>query len=239
VTGTLNQKTSNKSIGNSSGETLVLVDLPLRTQAPIFTDQFVSSAGLQAFVSPARAVKVTTATLPDSGLLVRTSYSATQDAIAFDLIQTHTAGRSDVRSMDLIASALQGTEFKDDLNRLRDQLQEQLHFDKNLVASSIALTTGLSVGYVLWLVRGGVLLSSVLSSLPAWRLVDPLPVMAYLMRSKKNDEEDEDSFEEMLGTTDRSHRTRRIRDRLRGWSQSLRVTSQHARSKLFDKEAAR
>ena len=35
--------------------------------------------------------------------------------------------------------------------------------------STVAVSTGLSVGYVLWLVRGGVLLSSVLSSMPAWQ----------------------------------------------------------------------
>lgn len=46
------------------------------------------------------------------------------------------------------------------------------------VASSAAVGTGLSVGYVVWLLRSGVLLSSVLSALPAWQLLDPLPVLA-------------------------------------------------------------
>jgi large repetitive protein len=43
------------------------------------------------------------------------------------------------------------------------------------------------VVYVLWLVRGGVLLGSYLSALPAWRLLDPLPVLA-----QPGEEEDED-----------------------------------------------
>ena len=42
---------------------------------------------------------------------------------------------------------------------------------------------------MIWLIRGGVLLSSVLSSLPAWRMVDPLPVLGRL------DDEDEEAFE--------------------------------------------
>jgi hypothetical protein len=43
------------------------------------------------------------------------------------------------------------------------------------------------VVYILWLVRGGVLLGSYLSAMPAWRLLDPLPVLA-----KVGDDEDED-----------------------------------------------
>ena len=59
-----------------------------------------------------------------------------------------------------------------------------------------AASTSLSVGYVIWLLRGGVLLSSLLSSLPAWRLVDPLPVLSRL--SDDTDDEDDASLEELV-----------------------------------------
>jgi hypothetical protein len=49
---------------------------------------------------------------------------------------------------------------------------------------------------VLWLIRGGVLLGSYLSAMPAWRLLDPLPVLA---RSDDEDEDKEDD-EEPLST---------------------------------------
>ncbi|MGI9324712.1 MAG: hypothetical protein ACR2PZ_05795, partial [Pseudomonadales bacterium] len=55
--------------------------------------------------------------------------------------------------------------------------------------------------YVVWLVRGGVVLSSVLSSLPAWRLIDPLPVLATVL-SNSQDEEDEESLASMLEAED-------------------------------------
>ena len=48
-----------------------------------------------------------------------------------------------------------------------------------LVASTATIASGLSVGYVVWLARGGLLAASLLSSMPAWRLIDPLPVLAY------------------------------------------------------------
>ncbi|WP_295534526.1 tandem-95 repeat protein, partial [uncultured Pseudacidovorax sp.] len=38
--------------------------------------------------------------------------------------------------------------------------------------------SGLSIGYVFWLLRGGVLASAMLSALPAWQMIDPMPVMA-------------------------------------------------------------
>ena len=60
------------------------------------------------------------------------------------------------------------------------------------------MTTGLSVGYVMWLLRGGMLLSSILSSLPAWRLVDPLPVLASLEKSAKKDRADDESLESII-----------------------------------------
>ena len=74
-------------------------------------------------------------------------------------------------------------ELRRNLDALRDQLQEQGTERRHVVASSIALTTGLSVGYVIWLVRGGALLGSMLSAMPAWQMIDPLPV---LTRGRQN-----------------------------------------------------
>ena len=53
---------------------------------------------------------------------------------------------------------------------------------------------------MIWLLRGGVLLSSLLSSLPAWRLVDPLPVLSRL--SSDSDDEDDASLEELVTQED-------------------------------------
>jgi len=70
----------------------------------------------------------------------------------------------------------------DDLVRRLEELQrhmlEQVGERRTVVASAIAATSGLSIGYVVWLVRGGVLVSSMLSALPAWQMIDPLPVVA-------------------------------------------------------------
>jgi hypothetical protein len=64
------------------------------------------------------------------------------------------------------------------LDDLRQRLLQLDEGHRAIVATSLGVTGGLSIGYVVWLVRGGVLVSSMLSALPAWQMIDPLPVLA-------------------------------------------------------------
>lgn len=70
----------------------------------------------------------------------------------------------------------------EDMLRKFEEMQRQLHQGdvarETTLASSLAVTGSLSIGYVIWLVRGGVLMSSMLSALPAWQMIDPMPVLA-------------------------------------------------------------
>jgi hypothetical protein len=80
---------------------------------------------------------------------------------------------------------------------MREEVADATIIHQSVVGSSVAVTTGLSVGYVAWLVRGGVLLSTALSSLPAWQFVDPLPVLARSRDGKDGDDQD-DSLESII-----------------------------------------
>jgi hypothetical protein len=82
------------------------------------------------------------------------------------------------------------------LNDMREALVSETENTEKVIGSSLTVTAGFSVGYVVWLARSGVLLSSVLSSLPAWRFIDPLPVLAGLQGGKGDD--DEESLESMV-----------------------------------------
>ncbi|MEZ5650126.1 MAG: DUF4347 domain-containing protein [Burkholderiaceae bacterium] len=81
-------------------------------------------------------------------------------------------------------------------------LQPQLVFDQRIAASSIAVSTGVSIGYVIWLLRGGALLSSIIASMPAWRSIDPLPVLQSLDSGARADQDGE-SIESMLDAANR------------------------------------
>ena len=108
-------------------------------------------------------------------------------------------GLDEVQIAALVAELDQligSTEFNDDLDRLRRELDDSAMINHQTVGASVAISGGLSVGYVAWLLRSGVLLSTVLSSLPAWQFVDPLPVLA--RTGRVDDDEADDSLEEII-----------------------------------------
>jgi hypothetical protein len=93
----------------------------------------------------------------------------------------------------------------DDLDQLNDELDDYADLQTVVVGTAVTTTTGLTVGYVLWTIRGGLLASSLLAQMPAWRLVDPLVVLSYGDQSDpaKNEEEDE-SLESIIEGTRQS-----------------------------------
>jgi hypothetical protein len=88
------------------------------------------------------------------------------------------------------------------LDEFRDSIRTSEVREQQAVGISVAAGTSVSAGYVIWLLRGGVLATSLMSSLPAWRFVDPLPVLNRLGRDDDDDddEHDDDSLEAMVGT---------------------------------------
>ena len=62
-------------------------------------------------------------------------------------------------------------------------------FEKVVVGSSAAVSTSVSVGYAVWMLRGGSLLTSILSSLPVWQGFDPLPVLESFDEDGEGDDE--------------------------------------------------
>ncbi len=85
----------------------------------------------------------------------------------------------------------------DDFREKLNDLTNADKFTRNLVVGTTATVgSSLTVGYVLWLLRGGSLLASFVSTLPAWSLIDPLPILenSVLPVSTKDDEEDDSLY---------------------------------------------
>ncbi|MEL7498301.1 MAG: Ig-like domain-containing protein [Planctomycetota bacterium] len=87
---------------------------------------------------------------------------------------------------------------------IKEEMSEKNFFSKAVIGSTTLATASLSVGYVVWLIRGGVLFSSVLTSLPAWRMVDPLPVLGFL-DDEDEDETADDSLEQLVAKSNLQH----------------------------------
>ncbi|MBW2370641.1 MAG: tandem-95 repeat protein, partial [Deltaproteobacteria bacterium] len=81
------------------------------------------------------------------------------------------------------------------LEAFEEEIGTEIRLGKTVLGSAMATSVGLSAGYVLWMLKGGSLLASVLSSLPAWQLADPL---AILTGTKDDDEDDDESLETIL-----------------------------------------
>jgi hypothetical protein len=86
-----------------------------------------------------------------------------------------------VTDMDLWGSR-NGTSLAEQMDRLRQEVADAQQAGMVSLASTALVSTGLSVGYVIWLVRGGVLMTSLMSVVPAWAGMDPLPVLAEMRR---------------------------------------------------------
>lgn len=85
-----------------------------------------------------------------------------------------------------------------DLDRLVEQMDADARAPEYAIGAAAGFTGTISVGYVVWLVRGGHLLAGLLAQLPAWQLIDPLPILSELDDADEDDEED-DSLEALVG----------------------------------------
>ena len=65
------------------------------------------------------------------------------------------------------------------LNWMGQQFDRERRSTVMVVGAAGGLTSLVSVGYVLWAVRGGSLIGSLLAALPLWRWLDPLPILEF------------------------------------------------------------
>ena len=65
----------------------------------------------------------------------------------------------------------------DDLDTLRETMKSDTHLQGIVVGTVLTGTVSLPAGYVVWTIRGGMILTSLVAQMPAWRMIDPLPVL--------------------------------------------------------------
>ncbi|MFT5091581.1 MAG: VCBS repeat-containing protein, partial [Porticoccaceae bacterium] len=92
-------------------------------------------------------------------------------------------------------SYLVSTEFIQELEQVEDEFEFHGAVPEWATGTAVATTASISVGYIMWMLRGGYVLASVLSTMPVWQNIDPLPVLAALDAA---DDEDDDSLETMI-----------------------------------------
>ena len=64
---------------------------------------------------------------------------------------------------------------------------------------SLALSSGLSIGWIVWSLKGGYIVGSLLSTASPWTLIDPLPVLDTLEKNdKKSTDQASDKLDQMI-----------------------------------------
>ena len=86
--------------------------------------------------------------------------------------------------------------FRMQLNDIKQEVVTDNDYSEKFIGGTLAVSAGMSAGYVVWLARSGVLLTSVLSSLPAWRFMDPLPILSTFGKEDMNS--DQESLESIV-----------------------------------------
>ena len=88
----------------------------------------------------------------------------------------------------------------DNMSRELDSFNHDFRVDGSVdqvtYATLSSITSALTVGYVLWMVRGGMLMASFVSSLPAWQSVDPMNIVDFGSDADMNG--DDESLESMI-----------------------------------------
>ncbi len=166
------------------------------TRIVVLTPQAVAEAPVDAAAEPAPSLRDSQQQTAQP--MRRNSIGSIADQV---LAQALTAEFGALQ-MSALVDSLNGGELLRRLEELQRQIEGQASSHQTAIASSIAVTTGLSVGYVVWLVRGGLLLSSLLSTMPAWQMIDPLPVLSSgrggAARGDDEQEEDDEEVERMF-----------------------------------------
>ena len=90
------------------------------------------------------------------------------------------------------------TLVRNSLDVIQEEINAEIMLGRTVLGSAIAASIGLSAGYVIWLLKGGSLLASVLSSLPAWQLADPLAILSSKKGDGVIDDDDDESLETII-----------------------------------------
>ena len=112
-----------------------------------------------------------------------------------------TLPESVVTAVDHFVASFDTSLLWNDLAELEKEMTDNSETPYFAAGSAVGVTSMMSVGYVLWTIRSGWLVTSLLAQMPAWRLVDPLVVLDYLddeTSGNDQDGEEDDSIESLL-----------------------------------------
>jgi VCBS repeat-containing protein len=121
-------------------------------------------------VDIARSVKATTATM--NGLPTRREHGSQSDPAG-----PASADEFNHASQHLVNSFAATGQTSIGVDEMQRDIHAQLNFDDTVIGSVTTVGSDLAVGYAVWAVRGGMLLSGLLAQMPVWTMLAPLHIV--------------------------------------------------------------
>jgi Tfp pilus assembly protein FimT len=87
-----------------------------------------------------------------------------------------------------------------ELESVAEMMTSEIELDGLSAGALGMMSLSLSAGYAFFTIRAGYLVSSLLATMPAWRMIDPLPVLTYLdeNRRKRGDGQQDETLESLV-----------------------------------------
>jgi hypothetical protein len=96
------------------------------------------------------------------------------------------------------------SEMSKELDQVKEEIASQTEM-KIAAGSATVVSFSASAAYFIWLLRGGSLLSSILSVIPAWKSIDPLPVLDNFESRKRRKARIASDLESLESLVDKSN----------------------------------
>ncbi len=84
-----------------------------------------------------------------------------------------------------------------DLDTFRNDLLGEKKFESLVVGAAVGVSVAVSVGQAVWALRG-YMASTLMTTMPIWRTIDPLPVLEYLDDDKRKPPVDNESLQSII-----------------------------------------
>ena len=101
-------------------------------------------------------------------------------------------------TLESVRALLTGQSMQRSLNQLSQQLQLSFGVPQIAATGLMAATSTFTVGYVAWAFRAGYLMASVLTTIPTWQTIDPMPILSYIDDEDENSAERRESLEALI-----------------------------------------
>lgn len=156
-----------------------------KTLGQAMEDRAGGGTEIESTTSPTREAKTVIAKGEDDDARRYDNRSQTSQPQGYDFV----TGTFEVASQ-FVVTTIDSVSLLGGLDQMEDAMMNAAMTGTWQVHSGMALTSGLSIGWVLWSTKGSYIVGSLLSTASPWMFVDPLPVLDAIDRPKRTRRKD-------------------------------------------------